>query len=153
MTKTKLIPVTQWGKYHSWPPIGGLRHLIFFADVNGFDKVIKRVGRRVLIDEAAFFHWAGKNESTIEPKTKKEDRKILHVDGYVIPLPKKQITIQERRYMKANPIYEGRVPDKFIGDFCITVANSETYTKGAKCIAHWGPDKTLIIRRDRRKTS
>ncbi len=57
---TKLIPVTKWGDHHSWPPIGGLRHLIFFADKNGFDKVIKRVGRRVLIDEDAFFKWAAK---------------------------------------------------------------------------------------------
>jgi hypothetical protein len=54
---TKLIPATQWVKYHSWPPIGGLRHLIFNAETNGFDKVIKRVGRRILIDEQAFFEW------------------------------------------------------------------------------------------------
>lgn len=55
--KTKLIPVTKWNEHHQWPPIGGLRHLIFFADKNGFDKVIRRCGRRVLIDEAAFFAW------------------------------------------------------------------------------------------------
>lgn len=54
---TKLIPVTDWNKYQPWPPIGGLRHLIFNAHTNGFDKVIRRVGRRVLIDEAAFFEW------------------------------------------------------------------------------------------------
>lgn len=54
----KLIPVTDWDKYHPWPPIGGLRHLIFNAKSNGFCKVIRRVGRRVLIDEVAFFEWA-----------------------------------------------------------------------------------------------
>ena len=60
--KTRLIPVTKWNEYHQWPPIGGLRHLIFFADQNGFNKVIRRCGRRVLIDEAAFFQWMeGKN--------------------------------------------------------------------------------------------
>ena len=53
----KLIPATEWAAHHSWPPLGGLRHLIFHADTNGFNKVIKRVGRRVLIDEAAFFEW------------------------------------------------------------------------------------------------
>jgi len=55
--KTRLIPVTKWNEYHQWPPIGGLRHLIFFAEENGFEKVIRRCGRRVLIDEAAFFQW------------------------------------------------------------------------------------------------
>ena len=53
----RIIPVTKWGEYHSWPPIGGLRHLIFNADTNGFDKVIRRVGRKILINEAAFFKW------------------------------------------------------------------------------------------------
>lgn len=56
-TMPKLIPVTKWNEYHVWPPVGGLRHLIFFAKLNGFEKVIKRVGRRVLIDEGAFFKW------------------------------------------------------------------------------------------------
>ena len=53
----RLIPVKDWVKYHLWPPIGGLRHLIFNARTNGFDRVIRRGGRRVLIDEAAFFEW------------------------------------------------------------------------------------------------
>ena len=56
-SKTRLIPVTKWNEYHQWPPVGGLRHLIFYAADNGFDKVIRRCGRRVLIDEAAFFQW------------------------------------------------------------------------------------------------
>lgn len=42
----RLIPVTKWNEHHDWPPIGGLRHLIFHAASNGFDKVVKRVGRR-----------------------------------------------------------------------------------------------------------
>ena len=53
----RLIPVSDWQKYHLWPPAGGLRHLIFCAQSNGFDQVIRRVGRRVLIDEQAFFSW------------------------------------------------------------------------------------------------
>lgn len=53
----RLIPLTEWSKHHYWPPIGGLRHLVFYAKSNGFEQVIKRVGRRVLIDEAAFFLW------------------------------------------------------------------------------------------------
>jgi hypothetical protein len=53
----RLIPVTKWNDHHEWPPQGGLRHLIFNAKTNGFDRVVKRAGRRVLLDEAAFFQW------------------------------------------------------------------------------------------------
>jgi len=56
-SRGQLIPVTSWNAHHPWPPIGGLRHLIFFAETNGFNKVVRRIGRRVLIDEAAFFDW------------------------------------------------------------------------------------------------
>ena len=54
---TRYIPVPNWEKYHDWPRIGGLRHLIFNKHSNGFDKVVIKVGKRVLIDEAAFFDW------------------------------------------------------------------------------------------------
>jgi len=59
----RLIPATKWDQYHEWPPLGGLRHLIFFAKTNGFDRVIKSAGRRVLIDEYAFFQWVESNNS------------------------------------------------------------------------------------------
>ncbi|MGZ8173617.1 MULTISPECIES: hypothetical protein [Methylobacter] len=52
---SKLIPVPEWNKHHSWPPQGGLRHLIFNEKTNGFASAFKRVGRRVLVDEAEFF--------------------------------------------------------------------------------------------------
>lgn len=55
--RARLIPLTKWNEYHDYPPPGGLRHLVFFSKTNGFDSVIRRIGRRVLIDEAAFFHW------------------------------------------------------------------------------------------------
>lgn len=53
----RFIPVTKWNDYHIYPSIGGLRALIFNAATNGFDKVIRRVGGRVLIKESAFFEW------------------------------------------------------------------------------------------------
>ncbi len=55
--KNRFLTCAQWVKEHSWPPAGGLRHLIFFAEQNGFSKVIRRVGRRVLISEKDFFEW------------------------------------------------------------------------------------------------
>lgn len=60
LSSTRLIPVTAWSDFHPWPPIGGLRHLIFNANSNGFHAVVRRCGRRVLIDEAAFFAWVEK---------------------------------------------------------------------------------------------
>ncbi|GAA4400265.1 hypothetical protein [Quisquiliibacterium transsilvanicum] len=58
---TRHIPANDWPNHHPWPPIGGLRHLIFNAKSNGFDQVVRRIGRRVLIDEQAFFAWVDRN--------------------------------------------------------------------------------------------
>ena len=58
-----LIPVTDWGKHHAWPPLGGLRHLVFNEKQNGFEQCVRRCGRRVLIDECAFFEWVEKQQS------------------------------------------------------------------------------------------
>jgi hypothetical protein len=52
---TRLIPPPKWNNYHDWPPIGGLRHLIFHAETNGFKTAFKRVGRNILVDEIEFF--------------------------------------------------------------------------------------------------
>lgn len=68
MTK-KLIPLTSWNKHHEWPPIGGLRHLVFHAKTNGFSQVIRRAGRRILLDEEAYFEWV----SSKNPHLKEED--------------------------------------------------------------------------------
>ena len=57
LPRPRYIPVPQWDKTHDWPSIGGLRNLIFNKDKNGFARVVKKVGKRVLIDEAAFFEW------------------------------------------------------------------------------------------------
>lgn len=68
----KLITVPRWKEYHSWPPEGGLRHLIFNSKArpnapgNGLEEagVIVRVGRRVLIDEEKFFECVKKQNPT-----------------------------------------------------------------------------------------
>ncbi len=70
---TRLIPATKWNEYHQWPPLGGLRHLIFNEYTNGFHKVIRRCGRRVLIDEAAFFQWVEEhNQAGVAEPNQKE---------------------------------------------------------------------------------
>jgi len=52
----QFIPVPKWNDHFDWPPPGGLRHLIFHAETNGFAAAFKRVGRRVLVDASVF--WA-----------------------------------------------------------------------------------------------
>jgi len=56
-TPRRLIPLSKWNEHHSYPPQGGLRHLVFNAETNGFKRCIRRVGRRILIDETEYFRW------------------------------------------------------------------------------------------------
>jgi hypothetical protein len=62
----QLIPVPEWNQHYSWPPQGGLRHLIFNEKTNGFASAFKRVGRRVLIDEAEFFACVDRQNQGVE---------------------------------------------------------------------------------------
>lgn len=64
----KLIPLTSWPKHHNYPPVGGLRHLVFNAKENGFDKCIRRVGRRILIDEQAYFKWVDEQSQNADKR-------------------------------------------------------------------------------------
>lgn len=64
---SRLIPLTEWPKHHTWPPLGGLRHLVFNGEANGFNRVIRRIGRRVLIDEGAFFEWVESHNQSNNP--------------------------------------------------------------------------------------
>lgn len=56
---TRLIPLAEWPKHHPWPTAPALRFYVYNAKLNGFEAhgVVKRVGRRILIDEPAFFRW------------------------------------------------------------------------------------------------
>ena len=56
--KTRLLTVAQFALEHPAFSQSAVRHLIFDGRSNGFDLVVKRIGkRRVLIDEGAFFVW------------------------------------------------------------------------------------------------
>ncbi len=55
--ESRYLTVNEWCKEKPWPPIGGLRHLIFHSETNGFKKVIRRCGRRILINEQEFIRW------------------------------------------------------------------------------------------------
>lgn len=60
---TRYIPLTKWNVYHDWPTQGSLRWKVFNAREIGFDRCIKRDGRRILIDERAFFDWVANQPS------------------------------------------------------------------------------------------
>jgi len=57
----RLIPLTEWHKHHEWPPQGGLRHLMFHRESNGFARAFVKCGRRVLVNEAEFFNCVTRN--------------------------------------------------------------------------------------------
>jgi len=52
------VPATNWNDFYDWPPPGGMRHIIFHAQSNGFASAILRVGRSVLIDSDEFWRIA-----------------------------------------------------------------------------------------------
>lgn len=56
-TNPQLATVRQFCERHPFMTEGGVRHLIFHAESNGFSRCIRRIGRRVYIDETAFFIW------------------------------------------------------------------------------------------------
>lgn len=76
--QTRFIPASKWNEFHEWPPVGGMRHLIFFRNDNGFAKVLKRPNRTWLIDEKAFFKWV--SERKYKPRKKElEDIAITKI--------------------------------------------------------------------------
>jgi len=56
---TKYLTVNQFVLINEFVTLGGLRDLIFKEHQNGLAKAgaIVRLGRKVLIDEAAFYAW------------------------------------------------------------------------------------------------
>lgn len=56
-----LLTVPQFARKHPAFTAGGLRHLLY-CDPEGFrDTCVARFGRRLLIDEGAFFLWLRRN--------------------------------------------------------------------------------------------
>ena len=56
-SKPKLLTIRQFVECHPFMTEGGLRYLIFNAESNGFRNCIRRIGRRVYVDEKLFFEW------------------------------------------------------------------------------------------------
>lgn len=64
-TEQTLLTVKQFSEEYKAFNEGGLRHLIFHADTNGFNSCIRRIGRRVLLHVPSVFEWVEKeNQKT-----------------------------------------------------------------------------------------
>lgn len=63
---TRLLTINNFAEEHkSFATRGGLRHIVFHSQKNGFKTAIKRIGSRVLIDENEFFKCVNEiNEAT-----------------------------------------------------------------------------------------
>ena len=65
MSIKKFMPLTHFvaKQKGEWPTIAAMRWLVFKAKENGLDKHIRRIGRKVLIDENGFWEWIDKKGS------------------------------------------------------------------------------------------
>jgi|GEM_PF-2864544 len=95
---TRLIPVTDWPKYHPYPSVSALRFMIFNGAKTGFSQCVRRLGKRVLIDEQDFFYSlnrAIKKREAMHNIDKEELKKhmepilVLQLIGYSKSSPQK----------------------------------------------------------------
>jgi hypothetical protein len=59
----QIFSVSQFLQRHQYLTNGGLRHLIFHSDSNGFASVLRRIGRRVYISEPDYMVWLNASQS------------------------------------------------------------------------------------------
>ena len=57
MAESRYIPLTEWEKKHEFPTTSALRWLVFKGCDNGFSCCVRKVGRRVYLDEIAVLVW------------------------------------------------------------------------------------------------
>ena len=76
-TNSQYLNCTQLCEKYTWLPMGGLRHLIFHADSNGFHKVIRRVGRRILLREDEFLRFIEEGGNNAQLTTTDGNKKQL----------------------------------------------------------------------------
>ncbi len=57
LTTTRYLTVRQYAEAHPWPSASAIRHLIFSNRGDFRKQCVIRVGRRVLLKEAAVLDW------------------------------------------------------------------------------------------------
>lgn len=56
-TDKKYLSVSQLAERHPAFSASAIRHLIFDSKSNGFDSVVCRIGRKLVLEESAFESW------------------------------------------------------------------------------------------------
>ena len=57
LQETRFLTIPQFCDEHAWPSAQAVRHMIF-QNKDGFvDRCVKRIGRRILLDERAVLDW------------------------------------------------------------------------------------------------
>ena len=56
-----LIPLSKWNNYYAFPSVSAIRQYVFRAETNGFNKVIRRIGRKIYIKVSEFSKWIEEN--------------------------------------------------------------------------------------------
>ena len=59
----RLIPLKDWHHYHPWPPLGGMRHIRFYAEEKGATDCFVKKGGCVLVRERKFLEWASMSDA------------------------------------------------------------------------------------------
>lgn len=58
--QSRIIPLSEWGKFHNYPTVSALRQYYFKREENGFSEVVEYGGNnngRILLDETKVFEW------------------------------------------------------------------------------------------------
>lgn len=58
--QSRIIPLSEWGNFYTYPTVSALRQYYFKRDTNGFSEVVEYGGNnngRILLDEAKVFEW------------------------------------------------------------------------------------------------
>lgn len=57
---SRIIPLSEWNNYHSYPTKGSLYQFHYERETNGFDYCVEhggKNGKRILINEDKFWEW------------------------------------------------------------------------------------------------
>lgn len=73
-TMSKYMTVKQWVSTFGYIPEGGIRHLIF-KNPSFNQKVVKRIGKKVLLDIQALENWISEQNSNNQQLMTKNNRK------------------------------------------------------------------------------
>ena len=61
----EFLTVKQYAERYPWPSESALRWMIFRSSTNGMESALIRVGRRIILDVAAFNVWVRNQEKEI----------------------------------------------------------------------------------------